>query len=116
MSKFENSELDNYLVTVKLPGNYNSVYWLWTQDKHVMTLSVLANQNVLPFESLLLFAAEMSNIFCRVLAFGDGLMQLHFSFFFRVDMIFTPGPPSTPKHKKSQKGGAFSYPSQQSPR
>ncbi|NXU61450.1 KCNQ3 protein, partial [Horornis vulcanius] len=34
----------------------------------------------------------------------------------RVDMIFTPGPPSTPKHKKSQKGGAFSYPSQQSPR
>ncbi|NXR02191.1 KCNQ3 protein, partial [Sagittarius serpentarius] len=36
--------------------------------------------------------------------------------FFRVDMIFTPGPPSTPKHKKSQKGGAFSYPSQQSPR
>ncbi|XP_014429335.2 potassium voltage-gated channel subfamily KQT member 3 isoform X1 [Pelodiscus sinensis] len=34
----------------------------------------------------------------------------------RVDMIFTPGPPSTPKHKKSQKGGAFSFPSQQSPR
>uniref|UniRef100_A0A8D0L5H8 Potassium voltage-gated channel subfamily Q member 3 n=1 Tax=Sphenodon punctatus TaxID=8508 RepID=A0A8D0L5H8_SPHPU len=34
----------------------------------------------------------------------------------RIDMIFTPGPPSTPKHKKSQKGGTFSYPSQQSPR
>ncbi|XP_060057204.1 potassium voltage-gated channel subfamily KQT member 3 [Erinaceus europaeus] len=34
----------------------------------------------------------------------------------RIDMIFTPGPPSTPKHKKSQKGTAFSYPSQQSPR
>ncbi|XP_007659462.2 potassium voltage-gated channel subfamily KQT member 3 isoform X2 [Ornithorhynchus anatinus] len=34
----------------------------------------------------------------------------------RVDMIFTPGPPSTPKHKKFQKGGAFSYPPQQSPR
>ncbi|XP_060099200.1 potassium voltage-gated channel subfamily KQT member 3 [Heteronotia binoei] len=35
----------------------------------------------------------------------------------RIDMIFAPGPPSTPKHKKSQKGGAFSYPSQQqSPR
>ncbi|NWI57240.1 KCNQ3 protein, partial [Calyptomena viridis] len=34
----------------------------------------------------------------------------------RVESIFTPGPPSTPKHKKSQKGGAFSYPSQQSPR
>ncbi|XP_054841078.1 potassium voltage-gated channel subfamily KQT member 3 isoform X1 [Eublepharis macularius] len=35
----------------------------------------------------------------------------------RVDMIFAPGPPSTPKHKKSQKGGTFSYPSQQqSPR
>ncbi|XP_027701327.1 potassium voltage-gated channel subfamily KQT member 3 [Vombatus ursinus] len=34
----------------------------------------------------------------------------------RVDMIFTPGPPSTPKHKKSQRGGAFTYPSQQSPR
>nr|XP_033698773.1 potassium voltage-gated channel subfamily KQT member 3 [Tursiops truncatus] len=32
----------------------------------------------------------------------------------RIDMIFTPGPPSTPKHKKSQK--AFTYPSQQSPR
>lgn len=31
-------------------------------------------------------------------------------------MIFTPGPPSTPKHKKSQKGTAFTYPSQQSPR
>lgn len=31
-------------------------------------------------------------------------------------MIFTPGPPSTPKHKKSQKGSAFTYPSQQSPR
>lgn len=31
-------------------------------------------------------------------------------------MIFTPGPPSTPKHKKSQKGAAFTYPSQQSPR
>ncbi|KAF6323333.1 potassium voltage-gated channel subfamily Q member 3 [Rhinolophus ferrumequinum] len=24
----------------------------------------------------------------------------------RIDMIFTPGPPSTPKHKKSQKGAA----------
>lgn len=35
---------------------------------------------------------------------------------FRIDMIFTPGPPSTPKHKKSQKGSAFTYPSQQSPR
>ncbi|XP_057647611.1 potassium voltage-gated channel subfamily KQT member 3 [Chionomys nivalis] len=34
----------------------------------------------------------------------------------RIDMIFTPGPPSTPKHKKSQKGSAFTYPSQQSPR
>ncbi|XP_032981978.1 potassium voltage-gated channel subfamily KQT member 3 isoform X2 [Rhinolophus ferrumequinum] len=34
----------------------------------------------------------------------------------RIDMIFTPGPPSTPKHKKSQKGAAFTYPSQQSPR
>ncbi|KAJ7338144.1 hypothetical protein JRQ81_010759, partial [Phrynocephalus forsythii] len=34
----------------------------------------------------------------------------------RIDMIFAPGPPSTPKHKKSQKGGSFSYPSQQSPR
>ncbi|XP_048364189.1 potassium voltage-gated channel subfamily KQT member 3 isoform X2 [Sphaerodactylus townsendi] len=35
----------------------------------------------------------------------------------RIDMIFAPGPPSTPKHKKSQKGGTFSYPSQQqSPR
>ncbi|ELW57131.1 Potassium voltage-gated channel subfamily KQT member 3 [Tupaia chinensis] len=34
----------------------------------------------------------------------------------RIDMIFTPGPPSTPKHKKSQKGTAFTYPSQQSPR
>lgn len=67
------------------------------------------------FESLLLFATEMHIIFYHVLAFRDGLMQLHFSFF-RVDMIFTPGPPSTPKHKKSQKGGAFSYPSQQSPR
>ncbi|MEJ1288816.1 hypothetical protein NN561_019851 [Cricetulus griseus] len=33
----------------------------------------------------------------------------------RIDMIFTPGPPSTPKHKKSQKGSAFTYPSQQSP-
>ncbi|KAJ6650795.1 hypothetical protein lerEdw1_003962 [Lerista edwardsae] len=31
-------------------------------------------------------------------------------------MIFAPGPPSTPKHKKSLKGGTFSYPSQQSPR
>ncbi|VCX42407.1 unnamed protein product, partial [Gulo gulo] len=31
-------------------------------------------------------------------------------------MIFTPGPPSTPKHKKSQRGAAFTYPSQQSPR
>ena len=35
---------------------------------------------------------------------------------FRIDMIFTPGPPSTPKHKKSQKGAAFTYPAQQSPR
>ena len=35
---------------------------------------------------------------------------------FRIDMIFTPGPPSTPKHKKSQRGAAFTYPSQQSPR
>ncbi|XP_021544140.1 potassium voltage-gated channel subfamily KQT member 3 [Neomonachus schauinslandi] len=34
----------------------------------------------------------------------------------RIDMIFTPGPPSTPKHKKSQRGAAFTYPSQQSPR
>ncbi|KAM5281290.1 potassium voltage-gated channel subfamily KQT member 3 [Ctenodactylus gundi] len=34
----------------------------------------------------------------------------------RIDMIFTPGPPPTPKHKKSQKGAAFTYPSQQSPR
>ncbi|XP_062987221.1 potassium voltage-gated channel subfamily KQT member 3 [Elgaria multicarinata webbii] len=34
----------------------------------------------------------------------------------RIDMVFAPGPPSTPKHKKSQKGGTFSYPSQQSPR
>ncbi|XP_057388278.1 potassium voltage-gated channel subfamily KQT member 3 isoform X2 [Balaenoptera acutorostrata] len=34
----------------------------------------------------------------------------------RIDMIFTPGPPSTPKHKKSQKGAAFTYPAQQSPR
>ncbi|XP_078247781.1 potassium voltage-gated channel subfamily KQT member 3 isoform X1 [Pogona vitticeps] len=34
----------------------------------------------------------------------------------RIDMIFAPGPPSTPKHKKSQRGGTFSYPSQQSPR
>lgn len=34
----------------------------------------------------------------------------------RIDMIFTPGPPSTPKHKKSQKGAAFTFPSQQSPR
>ncbi|XP_028356185.1 potassium voltage-gated channel subfamily KQT member 3 isoform X2 [Physeter macrocephalus] len=34
----------------------------------------------------------------------------------RIDMIFSPGPPSTPKHKKSQKGAAFTYPSQQSPR
>uniref|UniRef100_A0A8C9UX03 Potassium voltage-gated channel subfamily Q member 3 n=1 Tax=Spermophilus dauricus TaxID=99837 RepID=A0A8C9UX03_SPEDA len=34
----------------------------------------------------------------------------------RIDMIFTPGPPSTPKHKKSQKGTTFTYPSQQSPR
>ncbi|XP_073855570.1 potassium voltage-gated channel subfamily KQT member 3 isoform X2 [Macaca fascicularis] len=34
----------------------------------------------------------------------------------RIDMIFTPGPPSTPKHKKSQKGSAFTFPSQQSPR
>lgn len=39
-----------------------------------------------------------------------------FSSSFRIDMIFTPGPPSTPKHKKSQKGSAFTYPSQQSPR
>ncbi|XP_066479473.1 potassium voltage-gated channel subfamily KQT member 3 [Tiliqua scincoides] len=34
----------------------------------------------------------------------------------RIDMIFAPGPPSTPKHRKSIKGGTFSYPSQQSPR
>ncbi|XP_016071476.1 PREDICTED: potassium voltage-gated channel subfamily KQT member 3 [Miniopterus natalensis] len=34
----------------------------------------------------------------------------------RIDMIFTPGPPSTPKHKKPQKGAAFTYPPQQSPR
>ncbi|KAG8515482.1 Potassium voltage-gated channel subfamily KQT member 3, partial [Galemys pyrenaicus] len=34
----------------------------------------------------------------------------------RIDMIFTPGPPSTPKHRKSQKGTAFTYPAQQSPR
>uniref|UniRef100_A0A8D0B5L1 Potassium voltage-gated channel subfamily Q member 3 n=1 Tax=Salvator merianae TaxID=96440 RepID=A0A8D0B5L1_SALMN len=34
----------------------------------------------------------------------------------RIDMIFAPGPPSTPKHKKYQKGGTFTYPSQQSPR
>ncbi|XP_033914224.3 potassium voltage-gated channel subfamily KQT member 3-like [Acipenser ruthenus] len=33
----------------------------------------------------------------------------------RIDMILSPGPPSTPKHKKAQKG-SFSYPSQQSPR
>ncbi|MBN3321845.1 KCNQ3 protein, partial [Atractosteus spatula] len=33
----------------------------------------------------------------------------------RIDMILAPGPPSTPKHKKAQKG-PFSYPSQQSPR
>ncbi|XP_004679643.1 PREDICTED: potassium voltage-gated channel subfamily KQT member 3, partial [Condylura cristata] len=34
----------------------------------------------------------------------------------RIDMIFTPGPPPTPKHRKSQKGTAFTYPPQQSPR
>ncbi|KAM4689431.1 potassium voltage-gated channel subfamily KQT member 3 [Discoglossus pictus] len=37
----------------------------------------------------------------------------------RIDMVFAPGPYSTPKHKKSQKGmggGGFGYPSQQSPR
>ncbi|KAF7234831.1 Potassium voltage-gated channel subfamily KQT member 3 [Varanus komodoensis] len=34
----------------------------------------------------------------------------------RIDMVFAPGAPSTPKHKKSLKGGTFSYPSQQSPR
>ncbi|XP_053106548.1 potassium voltage-gated channel subfamily KQT member 3 isoform X2 [Hemicordylus capensis] len=34
----------------------------------------------------------------------------------RIDIIFAPGPPSTPKHKKPQKGSAFSYPTQQSPR
>ncbi|VTJ73013.1 Hypothetical predicted protein, partial [Marmota monax] len=33
-----------------------------------------------------------------------------------IDMIFTPGPPSTLKHKKSQKGTTLTYPSQQSPR
>ncbi|XP_043922181.1 potassium voltage-gated channel subfamily KQT member 3 [Protopterus annectens] len=33
----------------------------------------------------------------------------------RIDMVLAPGPPSTPKHKKTQKG-AFTYPSQQSPR
>uniref|UniRef100_A0A8C4T2W6 Potassium voltage-gated channel subfamily Q member 3 n=1 Tax=Erpetoichthys calabaricus TaxID=27687 RepID=A0A8C4T2W6_ERPCA len=32
----------------------------------------------------------------------------------RIDMILAPGPPSTPKHKKPQKG-PFMYPSQQSP-
>ncbi|CAI9591015.1 unnamed protein product, partial [Staurois parvus] len=39
----------------------------------------------------------------------------------RIDMVFAPGPLSTPKHKKSQKGigglgGGYGYPSQQSPR
>ncbi|KAM3841012.1 LOW QUALITY PROTEIN: potassium voltage-gated channel subfamily KQT member 3 [Vipera latastei] len=34
----------------------------------------------------------------------------------RIDMVFAPGPPSTPRHRKSQKGGTFSYPLQQSPR
>ncbi|XP_075067801.1 potassium voltage-gated channel subfamily KQT member 3 [Mixophyes fleayi] len=39
----------------------------------------------------------------------------------RIDMVFAPGPLSTPKHKKPQKGmgslgGGYSYPSQQSPR
>uniref|UniRef100_A0A6I8PVL7 Potassium voltage-gated channel subfamily Q member 3 n=1 Tax=Xenopus tropicalis TaxID=8364 RepID=A0A6I8PVL7_XENTR len=39
----------------------------------------------------------------------------------RIDMVFAPGPLSTPKHKKSQKGtgglgGGFGYSSQQSPR
>nr|KAF6326345.1 potassium voltage-gated channel subfamily Q member 3 [Pipistrellus kuhlii] len=34
----------------------------------------------------------------------------------RIDTIFTPGPPSTPKLRKPQKGAAFTYPSQQSPR
>ncbi|KAM4705562.1 potassium voltage-gated channel subfamily KQT member 3 isoform 2-T2 [Rhinophrynus dorsalis] len=39
----------------------------------------------------------------------------------RIDMVFAPGPLSTPKHKKSQKGsgglgGGYSFPSQQSPR
>lgn len=82
MSTFENRERDNYLVTIKLPGNYNSVHRSWTQGESVVTLGILANQSVLPFKPLLLFAAEMSNVLCRVLAFGDGLMQLHLSFFF----------------------------------
>uniref|UniRef100_A0A670Y8E9 Potassium voltage-gated channel subfamily Q member 3 n=1 Tax=Pseudonaja textilis TaxID=8673 RepID=A0A670Y8E9_PSETE len=34
----------------------------------------------------------------------------------RIDMVFAPGPPSTPRHRKSQKGSTFSYPLQQSPR
>ncbi|XP_030045803.1 potassium voltage-gated channel subfamily KQT member 3 [Microcaecilia unicolor] len=34
----------------------------------------------------------------------------------RIDMVFAPGPPSTPKHRKSQRGSAFTFPSQQSPR
>ncbi|KAJ8397384.1 hypothetical protein AAFF_G00439330 [Aldrovandia affinis] len=33
----------------------------------------------------------------------------------RIDMILAPGPPLTPKHKKTQKA-PFTYPSQQSPR
>lgn len=27
--KFGNSELEHYLITIKLPGNCNSVHWLW---------------------------------------------------------------------------------------
>ncbi|XP_018425479.1 PREDICTED: potassium voltage-gated channel subfamily KQT member 3 [Nanorana parkeri] len=39
----------------------------------------------------------------------------------RIDMVFSPGPLSTPKHKKPQKGtgglgGGYGYPTQQSPR
>ncbi|XP_069076870.1 potassium voltage-gated channel subfamily KQT member 3 isoform X2 [Pleurodeles waltl] len=34
----------------------------------------------------------------------------------RIDMVFAPGAPSTPKHRKSQRGGAFTFPSNQSPR
>ncbi|XP_078541678.1 potassium voltage-gated channel subfamily KQT member 3 [Lissotriton helveticus] len=34
----------------------------------------------------------------------------------RIDMVFAPGPPSTPKHRKSQRGGAFTFPGNPSPR